>query len=854
MNTKKTAITIVAAMMVVAMITTVAMAAICDEPCGTKVTQCTDGAPTKDAVYALVIPGCTPGVPAMALAYWDADGSGAFEDGECVYIDTDAGPVPPAPAQNFVESGDVRLCGYCGTPANTPVMACDTEVGLVLTYPPQNLVGYVDADLSGYYDITDPLYLDMDLNSQVTPHDIRLTGFMGYAPYSVVAVGDTDNDIGSPIQLDDLVLQGGLPLIVTPINQLLGFVDTSCDNMWDNRTTLLAAGAPVATGEDKLYLQQPVLAGINLAIPNNIGALDPFEDFVTIGDFRLYMPPEEPCWPDCGDKVEQCDPDATYPLLIPDFDVTLAQGLVPGMLLRWVDTNGDTLFDGNVDHVYIDTDGGALPDTVRAGDVRVTEACGCPPNTVVGQCSFCDVGDTYSAAPQNVVGYVDVGVRNGVYDLGDPLYLDISVINGVGANLVSQNDIRLTERTVGGVTYPAWSVVQNGDTDTYINPIALNDPANVPQVPTSSAAATPINDLLGFVDSNCDGLWATDGTDKLYLQQIVFPLVDLDGDLTLDPTVNQFDRFTTIGDFRMYMPEEDCWPDCGVKVVECDIDATGALLRSAHDVAPAPLNGVIPLMSIAVSSSGCVYIDVNGGAGAAEVEVGDVRLTSCCGMDPNTVVDDCDCDWGTPVVWPVAISLLGYVDDLNGNGIYDVNDPLYLDLDQIGFGADGFVSPGDLRLTGRVDLDPSYLPYTLVAVGDLDEDGSAVGNQLFCPKNNIPLTFNALCMDVNYYLGFRDSDCTGLWDDLGGGDELYLQQMVPEPFGVAVQEPQFNMFSTIGDFRIYIPVGPTNPCEIYDADSSGTIELSEVIAAIDDYFDDVIDLGTVIEVIDCYFE
>jgi len=800
---------------------TTASAAVCDEPCGTKVLQCTNGAVTKDAVYALVIPGVTQGVPGMAVGFWDANGNGAFEDGECIYIDTNAGLPPfPAPGVNRVEPGDIRLCGYCGDDPNAPLMACDNEIGLPLTYPDnvpvgQRLAGYVDADLNGYYDINDPLYLDMDRSQTVTPDDLRLTGYMGYDPYTVVRTGDADCNVASPILLYDLVVQGVPFAIVTPINNLLGFVDSSCDNLWDNRE-MLAAGQ--ATGEDKLYLQQPVLVN-----PNSLNVLDPFEDFVTIGDFRLYMPPDEPCWPECGTKVQQCDPETTYPLLIPGVDATFANGLIPPMWIRWVDVNTNGEFDAGVDHVYIDTGGPSA--SVEAGDVRLTEACGCDPNTVVGQCSFCDIGDTFAPigiTPQAVVGFVDLN-GNGFYDLNDPLYLDTSqfgVLNGVG--IVSGGDIRLTERTVGGNTYPAYSIVQTGDADTYMNPVNLIDPVAAPAVPV-----TPINTLLGFVDSNCDGLWNTDGTDKLYLQQVVFPLAPPG---IVD--INQFDRFTTIGDYRLYMPlDEPCWPDCGTKVVECDIDATDAILRPIWDLFGTISGGPVP-MSIAVSTSGCVYIDVNNGTGGPRVEVGDVRLTSCCGMEPNTVVDDCDCDYGTPhAAMPPQNTLLGYV-DINDNNIYDINDALYLDLDQVGAGSDGHVSPGDLRLTGRTDAGMSYDPYTFVAIGDLDETGSAVGNTLRAPKTNAPLwgPGGGRWQNPSSYLGFRDSNCDGFWDTLDGGDELYLQQMVPEPFG-ALQEPQFNMFSTIGDFRIYIPPGSPPTC-LGDLNNDGTRNFDDVLVIV----------------------
>ena len=785
------------------------------EPCGTKVEQCTDGAATEDAVYALVIPGVTPGTVSMALAFFDANGNGAFDSGECAYIDVDAGganPGPlPGPGVNLVQPGDIRLTGSCGSNPNTPVLACADEVGTPLTYMPaarpQNVVGFVDIDNSGYYSLVDPLYLDTNGDGLVSQDDIRLTGrtdgVMNFQPYSVVQMSDFDIT-SNPNALLDLV---GAPLVPSLIdmNDLLGFVDTSCDNMWDNREKL-ALGQP--TGEDKLYIQQMVLVAAPAA-----GVLDPFEDFVTIGDFRLYMPPNEDCWPDCGTKVEQCDSDATYPMLIPGTGATLTGQPNPAMNLVWVDKGIIGQFEADQDSVYIDTDPGPL--TIAAGDVRLTPNCGCEANTVVGVCGWCDIGDTSAVMPQDLVGFVDVN-GNGRYDLGDPLYLDTSSINAVGIGFVSVNDLRLTGRTDSGMNYGPYTPVMQGHTDISLNPTGLQD-----LMAPHGGLVTPINTLLGFVDSQCDGFWDTEGTDKLYLQQMVFPLVQG------VPGVNQFDRFTTIGDFRLYMPtDEACWPDCGTKVEQCDVDATYGLLTPGC----ATQDGAIPAMDIRVSTEGCVYVDTNIG-GPARVDVGDIRLSACCGEDPNTAVKDCDCDYDRPfAAFPGPAdqnTLLGYV-DVNDNDIYDIEDALYLNLDQIGIGADSSVSPGDLRLTGRTDAGMNYLPYTFVVVGDDDE-----GNTLRTPKNNIPLPGFVSAADPGSYLGFIDSNCDGRWDPMGS-DELYLQQMVPEPFHLPIQEPQFNAFSTIGDFRLYVMPDGTGGQSVcpWDLSGDGNVDINDVLLMI----------------------
>ena len=894
MNTKKTAITIVAAMMAIAMIT-VAMAAICDEPCGTKVTQCTDDAPTKDAVYALILPGFTgagtpAAVPGMLVGYVDKNGDGAFGVDECAYIDTNS-------AAPIVQSGDVRLCECCQCPANTVVGDCIctdyVETG-PLTYTNQRIVGYVDMDVDGVYSLPDPLYLDMNADGIISEGDIRLIEAFGYSAYSIVVNGDADAPVPNPapiVLLDpatNAVSGAGGAL---PFDDYLGFVDSSCDGQW------------TPNGEDKLYLQQLVLWPCGSG-----GPINQFDAFVTLGDFRLYMPPGEDCWPDCGTKVMQCDPDAVYAFLIPGISATNPfVTLVPAMEFRWVDTNSNGIFD-QADNAYVNTDGAGI--NVEVGDVRLTECCGCGPNTMVGVCGNCDLSPLSpfeAITQQDVVGYIDMvdahGVLNGVYDLDDPLYLDIGGMSpGVaGPNfadgVVSPGDIRLTD----AFGYDAWSVVVAGDADCPVSPparIPLSDPVlNIPMTPAVDDGVQ-LNQLLGFVDSECNYVWDDDADDKLYLQQLVGDVATGFRPVPRNGIVQQFDLFATIGDLRLFIdeskvgpgPGEPCWLECGTKVMECDVDAVyGLTIPGVTPQMPAggPVsamqfgfvdkdgNGVFMLIPGSSTVEDCAYIDTNiavdpTSSTGFRVAVGDIRLSNCCDERPNTVVEECDFDeigqeLTVPVDWTNVPgsqrALVGYV-DVNADPLlpgYDVSEPLYLDCGGVlPLYADGMVSPGDIRLTVRTDHGMNYPAYSVVQSQDADYLGS-LNSVLLDPKTDIPtidiLTLFLVSPSFNNYLGFRDSNCDGIWD-IYGDDELYLQQLVPAPDPVmAANSPQFNTMSTIGDFRIYMPPGEPDkgPCDIYDTNGTTGIQIDEALQAVTDYFDGKVDIDTALAVVTCYF-
>ena len=92
---------------------------------------------------------------------------------------------------------------------------------------------------------------------------MRLTPTAGYAAYTTVKDGDSD-------QLRAIPNPG-----LGAIGGLIGYIDTDCSDDW--------------TCVDKLYLKQAfqvINDNTGAAIGNLVGA-------VTIGDMRLYIPPEE---------------------------------------------------------------------------------------------------------------------------------------------------------------------------------------------------------------------------------------------------------------------------------------------------------------------------------------------------------------------------------------------------------------------------------------------------------------------------------------------------------------------------------------------------------------------------------
>jgi len=757
-------------MLVVAsiMLSSIGLAAAVDfkcvwEPCGEKVDQ-----GEIDATYVL-----KPVIKAQ-FAFYDynmPDGvTGEFDDSDSGYIDING--------DGKVTAGiDVRITPWHNVPVGDPDFKypANTKVGndldqnLPLVVPQdQAVVSYIDIKSNDVYDLEDPVYVDTDNSGDVSTNDIRLTAnIWGFQPYTTVA--PTDDDRGESLSLID----SGMFV------DLLGFIDSDCSSSW--------------TCVDKLYLQQ--LKDVEI---------DPNANYtVTIGDLRIYIPQEaiDEGWPECGTKVHQANIDATY---------TLSN--VPGLRIGYYDFNNDNIFNG-MDSAYVDLiDKLDTPNRVDVGDVRITAHHNVPtddplfkfePNTKVGNDEDQDLPLLYPNQ-NDLIKYFDINGMYG-YDLNDPLYVDMDQDSEV-----SLYDIRLTPRASAG---PAYSTVAAGDGDLG-DTLKGFDPLKT---------FTP-EDLIGYIDSDCNGEWSC--PDKLYLEQPEFIwVINPDQEMVKEYFV---DRFVTIGDFRLYIPQwaidQEEWPACGTKVMQCDIDAVYRLKSLGID----PVLRFYDFNGDGVfNDHDTLYVDMDN---SMDISYGDIRLTAWHDFpegdperkyEPNTKVFN-DLDLNKPL-YDLPDPIVTYY-DINGMYGYDLGDPVYIDVD-----GSGTVTTWDVRLTATAGFDP----YTTVKADDLDRTSGRV---------LVPIDHTS--GDIAELIGYIDSDCSNSWTC---PDKLYLIQDWPDVV-------------TIGDLRLYIPPGEIGPsptptpgdCDTYDANENGNIEINEAWAAVQDWLAEEIEISDAWAVVQCW--
>ena len=828
MNTKKTAMTLVAAMMVVAVLA-IAVSAICtplvcEKNCSTKVEQCD----IETVMQLTPIVQLAPNVNIVRVGgavYIDMHGDG---DGE-------------------IDAGDIRLTYTCPLVTdcynpNTKVYPHDKDIDSTFADLPDPIFSYMDSNLNGGFDLGDAIYLDCvgNNNNQIDVNDIRLTAS---PPYNVLNPnGSVAIYAGTYGPAWSRVLQNdgdhGAPLVdigAGTIQALGGIIDGDCSGTW--------------TCPDKIYLNQPT-------------GLVQFDNFVTIGDLRLYMPPDEDvmpegmgeCMPVCGTKVEQCSKDAVYALRV-----------ATGAQWGYVEETVDGIFKPGPhgEAAYIDMDPGTAGfGVVSIGDVRLTYAASelYPPNSKVVACdidlddplvlvpaAFADGVNTDN--PQAVFRFADVDGVPG-YSLGDPVYMDTD-----DSLDVSEYDVRITEAPVcdilnpdGSVRYHAgewganWSIVGPYDHEEAFDIVLAMMPNR------AGALAATVNDLLGYIDSDCSLTWTC--VDKLYLQQ----LVSVQG-----VGQNNYNNFVTIGDIRLYVPPaamgpgpgEPCWEPCATKVWQCDVDLVYAVGTIADYAAGAQVryfdedgDGVYS-WNDAIDGDG-VYFDMDN---SGDVSEGDIRLSNVSTQyPPNTKVggDKQYNDDLQDAFDPATNDKVIYA-DIDGIAGFSLGDPLYLKMNvpvpppapNIG------ITVGDIRLTACPVYDGFSYGGTIYAKGEIGEAWTRVvpGDidvGFGWPSTGIPVALvpgqdHTLATGPEDITRIFDSDCSGTWTC---PDKLYLQQLANRRF--APQRPAADNvgdFVTIGDERLYIPPsnetsGPVTPDCPWDLNDDTNVDINDVLLMI----------------------
>jgi hypothetical protein len=235
-------------------------------------------------------------------------------------------------------------------------------------------------------------------------------------------------------------------------------------------------------------------------------------------------------------------------------------------------------------------------------------------------------------------------------------------------------------------------------------------------------------------------------------------------------------------------PEECCWAEpCGTLVEECDQETTFVLNHPDCDD-----------VKIIVNGGQWFYVDMNCDG---IVSYGDVRLTGYHDeYGPNTKVlsgDDDNFQGATVLTYQHIITYW----DINDNEMYDLYDPVYVDVDD-----DGAVSVGDIRITDvpPVDvysLENADLGELVMEAGDVN-DADNQRWSVVTSANDVGQQDKGMDLEhigngyIKDLIGYVDVDASGDWTC---PDKLYINQPAPEC------AEWFDATVTIGDVRLYIP-------------------------------------------------
>lgn len=280
---------------------------------------------------------------------------------------------------------------------------------------------YCDSNSNGVYDCMDCVYLDLDNSFSVTRGDIRITASTcggSYGPGTIVRAGDSD--IGITLRT--------LNVFLNPSTVRAGDEDIG--------------GPALDIGTVLIGFLPGEMHAENI---NSNFSFDPgewiYEDITTTN------------WVSPGDKrlTTVTIGSVTYP----------ANSIVGTPFVKHTENViVNTLYDPG-ENIYIDNDNNGI---VSIGDTRLTTVTDVGPypagsNVVAGDA---DIGrglilfDFATLTPEK---FVDAN-SNLMYSIGEWIYRDND-----NNKVVSPNDTRLTNVTIGATTYPAGSNVNIGDLD-----------------------------------------------------------------------------------------------------------------------------------------------------------------------------------------------------------------------------------------------------------------------------------------------------------------------------------------------------------------------------------------------------
>jgi hypothetical protein len=535
---------------------------------------------------------------APTFRFFDANADLTLNPTEAVYLDVDA--------TNTVTEHDVRISSPTTGTVGSKVKVSDTDFGrpLLLTAALPAVLTFFDTNGDGAYNINEPVYLDSGAAALlVGANDIRISIPSGSAPgVAGSKVTATDTDAGRVLT----AFAGGAAL----------------PSFFNNDGTVTAAGVATHTALDTVYIDV-----------NGDG-------WITPNDIRLSTPTRTGT---VGSKVVSTDSDVTRTLVA-----------VAINSIGYFDANADGIFQPT-ENVYIDT--GAVGVTVN--DVRIAN----PVTGTVGSkvaVGNVDVARAIVAFGGSTIRYFDIN-GDGVYGLGDPVYLDADA-----SGAVSGGDIRLSV-PAGSAPAGSGSVVVPANSD-------------VTRALTAFAAAQPVSFF------NTDGSLSTVGASTHTATDAVYVDADADG-------------FASVNDVRLSAPSVGV---AGSKIVSTDADATFSL---AVPVAAITIMYNDADGSAAYNAVDPVYVDMDGSGTVTE---SDVRLSTPLTGSVGSLVALSDTDLG------LALLALGapasYFDD-DGNTDYSTGDSVYHDAD-----GSGTVTALDIRLSSIAGFEPG----SKVGGGDSD--------------------------------------------------------------------------------------------------------------------------------------